>query len=319
VHHVATSRARGRADPRRRPARLALGLLLGALAAPAHGAVGRAVALGDAAYARRAEELHDGRARPDAIDSAIDAYEQALASEPSRLDVRWRLLRALYFRGDFAEGTPEGRRAFFDRGRLLGEDTIDGLAERLAGAKPHELGAGQLEVRLAGAGLAVTDVARAYFWAAVHWGAWSRDVGLLAAVREGAANRVRDYAELSAALEPGYERGGANRLLSRLHAKLPRVPFVSGWVDRERAIPEAERALGLAPADPGNQLLLAITLLELAPERREEARALLARAAEAPLRPELRAEDLAVRLEARKRLAGELAPPGVAATGMPAS
>jgi tetratricopeptide (TPR) repeat protein len=276
------------------------------------------VAVGDAAYARRAEELRDGRARPDAIAAAIDAYEQALASDPSRLDVRWRLLRALYFQGDFAEVTSEERRASFDRGRRLGEETLEALAERLGGAPPHELEAGDREGRLERAGIAVADVARTYFWAAVHWGAWSRDVGLLNAVREGAANRVHDYAALSAALEPAYERAGAHRLLSRLHAKLPRVPLVSGWVDRDRAIPEAERALEVAPADPGNQLLLAITLLELAPDRRDEARALLARAAEAPPRPELRAEDLAVRREAAKRLAAELAPPagaGVATAG----
>lgn len=284
--------------------------LLALLAAPAHAMVEGALVQGDAAYARRAEELRDGRARPDAIAAAIDAYEQALAQDPSRLDVRWRLLRALYFRGDFAEVTADERRASFDRGREIAEETLAGLADRLGGAPPHELDASEREARLAQAGVAASDVARAYFWAAVHWGAWSRDAGLLRAVRDGAANRVHDYAALSAALEPSYERAGAHRLLSRLHATLPRLPLISGWVDRGRAIPEAERALALGPADPGNQLLLAITLLELAPERRDEARALLARAAEAPPRPELRAEDLAVRREAAKRLAAELAQPG---------
>jgi len=320
MDHVAGGSARGRprVDRVKTAGALVPALLLATLAGPAGAMVERALALGDAAYARRAEQLRDGRARPDAIAAAIDAYEQALAGDPSRLDVRWRLLRALYFRGDFAEVTPEERRATFDRGRLLAEDTIDELAKRFGGAAPHELEAGDREPRIDRAGLGVSDVARTYFWAAVHWGAWSRDVGLLTAVREGAANRVRDYAELCAALEPGYERAGAHRLLSRLHAKLPRVPFVSGWVDRARAIPEAERAFDLAPADPGNQLLLAMTLLDLAPDRREEALALLARAAGTPLRPELRAEDLAVRREAGKRLATELGAPGGAAAA-PAS
>jgi tetratricopeptide (TPR) repeat protein len=274
--------------------------------APAQAVVEPAVARGDAAYARRAEGLADGRARPDAIGEAIAAYEEALGLDPARLDVRWRLLRALYYRGDFADVSPAERRASFERGRRLSEETIDVLAARLDGTPPHALDADTRAARLERARLGASDVARAYFWAAVHWGAWSRDAGLLTAVRAGAAHHVHDYAELSAALEPAYERGGALRLLARLHAKLPRVPFVSAWVDRDRAIPEAERALAIAPDDPGNQLLLALTLLELAPERRDEARALLARVAGAPLRPELLAEDLAVRREAEKRLAAEV-------------
>ena len=150
MNQIAGSSARGRsgAARMRAAARPALALLLTALAAPAHAMVETAVAVGDAAYARRAEELGDGRARPDAIDAAIDAYEQALASDPSRLDVRWRLLRALYFRGDFAAGTSEERRASFDRGRRLGEETLEALARRLGGAPPHELEPGDREARL---------------------------------------------------------------------------------------------------------------------------------------------------------------------------
>jgi hypothetical protein len=90
--------------------------------------------------------------------------------------------------------------------------------------------------------------------------------------------------------------GGA--LVGSLHAQLPRVPFASDWVDRRRAIPLLERAFAIAPEHPGNGFLLALTLLDLAPERRSEALALLDRAGSSTPREAMHIEDLAVRREA---------------------
>ena len=80
------------------------------------------------------------------------------------------------------------------------------------------------------------------------------------------------------------------------------MPFVSGWVDRDQALPLVERAYTLAPANPGNRLLLALTLLDLAPERRREALDLLDQVARLTPRPSMRIEDLAMRKEAQDRL-----------------
>jgi hypothetical protein len=128
-------------------------------------------------------------------------------------------------------------------------------------------------------------------------------VGLLTLVREGIATRMHDYALRAVALEPTIERGGAYRLLSRLHGSLPRVPFVSSWVDRSQALPLAEQGLEVDPDDPGNRLVLALTLLELAPERQAEATELLESVSRTTPREALRAEDLAIREQARERLA----------------
>ena len=75
--------------------------------------------------------------------------------------------------------------------------------------------------------------------------------------------------------------------------------------DRAQAIPLIERACALAPANPGNRLLLALTLLDLAPERRAEALDLLREVEALTPRPSMRIEDLAMRREARARLAAE--------------
>jgi hypothetical protein len=127
-------------------------------------------------------------------------------------------------------------------------------------------------------------------------------VGLLTIVREGVARRMHEYARHAISLDPAIERGGGYRLLSRLHAGLPRVPFVSAWVDREQVLPLAEQAFSIDPDDPGNRLILALALLERAPERRAEAATLLGSISQRAPRPALLAEDLAIREEARERL-----------------
>jgi hypothetical protein len=122
-------------------------------------------------------------------------------------------------------------------------------------------------------------------------------------VRQGVANRVHRYTLITIALEPEYHEGGGFRLLGWLHAQLPRVPFVSGWVDRNESIRLLERAYAMAPESPGNRFLLALALLDLAPERRGEAIDLLKQVEGLSPRSSMHIEDLAVRRQARDRLA----------------
>jgi tetratricopeptide (TPR) repeat protein len=270
------------------------------------GAYADDLARGDLAWRNRAEGEREGRPRPDPILEAIRSYEAALAARPESLEASWKLLRALHFAGDFVFEDRGERREIFDRGRQVSEPGLELLARQVgSGKRLDELEPEALERLLDAAGVSSSDVARLYFWSAVNWGAWSRVVGLLGAVRQGVATRLHRYTQITIALEPEYEEGGAFRLLGRLHAELPRVPFLSGWVDRGKAIPLVERAYAIAPAHPGNPLLLALTLLDLAPERRAEALDLLRQVEGLTPRPSLRIEDLFVRREARERLAEE--------------
>jgi tetratricopeptide (TPR) repeat protein len=257
---------------------------------------------GDSAWARRAEGEEAARPLPDPILEAIRSYEAALAASPESLEARWKLLRA----GDFVLEDREERRRIFDRGQQISEQGLELLARHVGpGKRLDELEPDALKRRLDTAGVASNDVARLYFWSAINWGAWSRVVGLLGAVRQGVATRLHRYTQITIALEPEYEEGGAFRLLGRLHAELPRVPFLSGWVDRGQAIPLVERAYAVAPANPGNRLLLALTLLDLAPERRAEALDLLRQVEGVTPRPSMQIEDLYARREAREKLAEE--------------
>jgi len=245
-------------------------------------------------------------AEPAPMPEPSAALAAAQAAEPDRLDLRWRLLRALYYEADFGSRDEAEKAARYAAGRDVAEAGRLRLMAQY-GDVPDELGTGAAAAWVDRTGLEPSDVGRFYFWSSIHWGGWSQSAGLLRAVREGAAERLRSYTQVALELDPRYERGGPHRLMSRLHGTLPRVPFLSGWVDRDIALLEAERALAVAPADPRNLYLLAITLLEHAPDRSEEAQTILAEVSGIEPRQGLEHEDLAVREASRERLAEERA------------
>jgi tetratricopeptide (TPR) repeat protein len=255
----------------------------------------------DAAWERRGDGRVAARARPEPIEEAIELYRAALVAEPDRLDAHWKFQRALWFAGDFATSDRAAERARYEDAIAAADVALDVLASRVGGRAVLD----QASAEALREALATTDrdaAAHFYFWRAVNLGAWAREAGLLQAVRAGAADRIYDATLRSIALDPDVEQGGALRLLSRLHAELPRVPFLSGWVDHEQAIPLAERVVSEYPAHPGNPFLLGLTLLERAPLRRAEALALLERTAALEPRPDHVVEDISIQIAAREEL-----------------
>jgi hypothetical protein len=89
-------------------------------------------------------------------------------------------------------------------------------------------------------------------------------------VRAISLNRgeVRDYATASIALDGGIENGGGHRVLGRLHTEAPRIPFITGWIDRDVAVRELEACLELAPDDLTTRLYLGEAMIEFAPRPR---------------------------------------------------
>jgi hypothetical protein len=253
------------------------------------------LAEGDAHYERRAEGARGLQADPVRIDAALAAYRRALAAAPESLEAVYKLQRALFFRASFC-GAPdaEGKR-LFDEGRKLGQRAVDRLERQAAGKRGSE--------RIA-ALRAVPDAPPLYFWTAVCWGQWAVLHGKLAAARTGAAGRVRDLAQTLLELDAALEQGGADRLLGRLHHQAPRIPLLTGWVSRPKALAHLRRALELGALNTVNQVFLAEGLLDLEPARKQEARELLTRCAEAVPRPEYQVEDAFYAAEARRLLAG---------------
>lgn len=236
------------------------------------------LAAAEGAWQTRAEKIDGNLADAARIEDAVRAYRVACSEQPEALSPRWQMLRALHYMVDFSNAADNRKQQALDE------------AVRLA----------KLWVANDDASGDVSDRAQLYFWAAIVWGVHGQRVGLLTIVREGVAGRIHDYAERAVSLDPKIERGGGYRLLSRLHAELPYVPLISGWVDRGRVLPFAQQAAAIAPDDPGNQLILALALIDAG--RSADAQTPLAAVAAREPRAELLAEDLATREQARRRL-----------------
>jgi tetratricopeptide (TPR) repeat protein len=258
------------------------------------------LAEGDAAWARRAEGQHGGQPQPGPIDEAVAAYERALRADPASLDAAWKLLRALHFKGDYVARTTEDKQKIFARGRDVAEAALDRMAQRVGGRKKLD----DLSPQAAAKALAAIPQAKPiHLWAAVHWGLWGDNFGRLAAARQGVGDRVRRSAEILLALDETYEDAAGHRVLGRLHTLAPKVPFVTGWVDRDQAISELRRAVALAPDNFLNHLYLADALLQHAPDKKGEAKEILRRLIARPSNPGKLVEDERARADARALLA----------------
>jgi hypothetical protein len=284
---------------RRAPRRLALAVLL-AVALPAAGRAQDPAAACAAAWKLRAEG-HQGRwADPSRAAQAVAACERASQAAPESFAARADLLRALHFQGEFAARTPDEKKKVFGRGRDAAEVALDLLARKAGGrAKLDALSPQQAARALAG----TPEAALLHLWAGVHWGLWGDAYGKLAAAREGVGDRIRRYCDLVNILDERVESAGGHRLLGRLHGIAPKIPLITGWVDRGKAVSELRRAVALAPGYPYNPLFLAEALLDHQPEKQAEAAEILRRLAALAPAPERLLEDSDARDQARARLA----------------
>lgn len=262
---------------------------------------------GDAAWRSRAEGATGARAVPGPVRNAVEAYETALAADASDLEARWKLLRALYFLGEYA--TPDedvdAQRAIYERGRDLGEEGLRLLARRVPAAQsPDDL----RELTPAELRRAFGDEPAAgplFFWTAIHWGLYGENIGRLTAARQGVGDHIRDYAEAVVMLDERYESAGGRRLLGRLHAVAPKIIFFTGWVDREQALEHLRRAWEIAPEEPYNGWYLAEAILEHEPAKRSQALSILRELTSREPRSDYAVEDAYVLDQVRRLLAEE--------------
>lgn len=262
-----------------------------------------AIAIGDAAWARRAEG-HDGeRAANQPIAEAIAAYEDALAQAPNNGEARWKLMRALFYQGEHVAVGRDAQLEIFDRGRRLGEEGIERIATEVGGREQLWRTAAE-DLRAAVSD--PTQAAEVLFWSAVHTGLWGRTRGKLASAREGVAGRIRDFAGASVALDPTIENGGGHRVLGRLHTEAPKIPFITGWIDRGKAISELEACLAISPKDLTTRLYLGEALLKFEPRRKAEGLRILRELVETAADPEWLAEELKAIADAKTLLAEEV-------------
>lgn len=228
------------------------------------------VAEADAVWESRAEGSHGGRARVGPVRRTIALLRAELAEEPLSIEGRWRLMRALYFAGEYASaGDGEGKACFLEASRvadeclaLLRARASEGSARDWGRATPVDL-----VPRLAGD----PDAASAFEWGGVAWGMYALAEGIFAAARQGAAARIRDFAEAVIRLAPAIDDAAGDRTLGRLHHKTPSIPLVTGWISGKEAVRHLRRASTVAPTSLVNRLFLAEALHDLDASRRDEA------------------------------------------------
>ena len=236
----------------------------------------------DSLYARRADGADYDRALSGPIRAAIAVYEQAADAQPESIEVQWKLLRALFFEGQYTGYKRPERRAHYAQAVERAETFMAQAAERCGGGPTWKRGT-RAEVA---AHCNPDDAAQLYLWSAIAWAQWGRASGLVDAVRSGMATKLHTYAQRVVDLDPTCEEGGGQRLLASLHARLPNIPFITSFVRRERAVPLAEEALALSADHPGNRYIYATVLFRTDPDRRAEAEDLLRQlAADTPSGP----------------------------------
>lgn len=249
------------------------------------------IAVGDQAWATRAEGHQGSRAAAEPVEKAIAAYQNALDLEPDNLDARWKLLRAFYFKGEFVLDSDKQRLALYQSGREVAE------TGRLQIEADYELGRGLFKTEPAEVVRAVgsrTAVAEYCFWAAANWGLWGHYSGKLISALTGLVNKIRQLAEIMVLMDESIENGGGHRLLGQFNARVPRIPIFTWWVDRDLAISELRRSLEVAPDSLLSRIYLAEALLKFREGGDGEALMLLRQTVESDPDPDRLVEDIRV-------------------------
>ncbi len=276
-----------------RRARAVATVLLAGLAAANVAETESIRAQAEVSYAQRADGSTGGIANPERIDHAIALYRRALQESPESLEVLAGLLRALHFKGAFCGAPLAERRAVFEEAKNLGQAAVERLERPLAGP-PEQARISRLREQPGAAGV--------YFWTAACWGQWALVRGKLAAARQGVAGKIRDLADAVIAIDPGFEEGGGYRVLGRLHHQSPKIPFITGWVSKQKAVQYLRESLAIEPRNAVTRFFLAEAILDHDANNLTEARRLLLSCADDPPRPEFLIEERSYAEEARALL-----------------
>ena len=214
------------------------------------------VAEGDAEWAKRAEGHEGGRAKAAHVDAAIAAYQRAVAQNPNDLEARWKLLRTLRFKGSYVATSSDEKKKIYDQGKKEGEGAL-ALVDRLLTAKGLKSVSKATEKQVADVAKTISGADEIFLWDAVNWGEWALVYGKLAAVRQGAADRIRREATIAYLIDPRLEGGAPPRVLGRLHDQTPHVPFITGWASSREALKFLNESLKIDPTNKITRVFLA--------------------------------------------------------------
>ncbi len=255
---------------------------------------------GDQWYSKRQEGRNGSLASTGPIAQAIASYDQA-SQAPDQVEARWKLVRALYFKGVYTGMDEDGRKAIFQKARRVSEEGIGILGKSLEQRGIRgildfgpQLLAGHLKDR--------SDAAPTYFWAAVAWGQWAIASGKIEAAKTGAAEKIRDYSLTVIGIDDDFEEGGGYRILGRLNDQAPWIPFITGWVSEAEAVKDLRLAMQKSSRNFVNRHFLAEALHRGSAKEQAEAVALEEGLVSDTPSPQHLVEELKIQDEARANL-----------------
>jgi tetratricopeptide (TPR) repeat protein len=259
------------------------------------------VAEGDQHWAARAEGHQSGHAKPAHADAAIAAYQKAIAQNPNDLEARWKLLRTLRFKGAYVAATADEKKQAYNTAKKAGEDALAVLDRQLA-AKGLRSVTKATEKEVADAAKSIPGAGEVFAWDSVNWGEWALTYGKMAAVREGAADRIRREATIAMLIDPKLEGGVPARVLGRLHDQTPRIPFITGWASNREAVRFLNESLKVDPTNKITRVFLAEAMVNGNSDTKPQAVQMLKELLTTPNDPNYEVEQAAAQDDARALL-----------------
>lgn len=258
------------------------------------------VADGDQQWALRAEGHQAGKAKPAHVDAAIAAYQKAVAQNPNDLEARWKLLRAIRFKGMYVASTTDEKKAIYNQGKEAGKQAMAILDKDFAARGVKSVSQAS-EKQLADVSRSIPGAGEIFLWDAINWGEWAIVYGKMAAVKEGAADRIKREATIAMMVDPKLEGGAPARVLGRLHDQTPRVPFITGWASSKEAVRLLNESLKVDPSNKITRVFLAEAMVSNNSDTKPQAVQMLKETIAAPNNAEYEVEQ-AEATEAAKAL-----------------
>lgn len=256
---------------------------------------------GDQHWNARAEGHQGAKAMAQHVDAAIAAYQKAAAANPNDLESRWKLLRSYRFKGAYTTANIDEKKAIYANAKKAGEEAVKLVQRQLAakGVKtPEKAG----EKQVADVARTIPGAGEVYLWDAVNWGEWALAYGKMAAVREGAADRIKREATIAMLVDPKLEAGAPARVLGRLHDQTPHVPFITGWASSKEAVKLLNESLKVDPQNKITRVFLAEAMVGNDSSTKAQAVQILKETIAAPNDPQYEVEQLQAVDDARALL-----------------
>ena len=257
------------------------------------------VSEGDQHWNARAEGHQGGRAKAAQIDAAIAAYRKAIGQEPNNLEARGKLLKAVRFKGAYVASTNDEKKAIYAIAKNDGDAAMAVVNRQLAG---KGVKADAAEKNVADAARAIPGAADVFLWDSVNWGEWALAYGKMAAVRQGAADRIRREATIAMLIDPKLDGGGPQRVLGRLHDQTPRVPFLTGWASSKEAVRFLREANKIEPTNKITRVFLSDALVSDDSKNAPEAIRILREVINSPNDPNFEVENAQAQEDAKALL-----------------